>query len=514
MRMSLGWALVGLGCGHPLPGPTGPEPASAPTAASTTSPVASRIPAAPRSASATPPSPEQALGAAFPFVLEAASPDGQWVVICQARADTDGDGKVEVRVGPRGELQGDRLESYLVNARGVEVAVDDLLAFDPTGRWLVTQEGGRARLRDTHEGRAIDITDLGADVDRDTLAYLPHRSLSFDARGSRFLYARRVRDRTEVVVRELDSDRETTIDPGPGALWRVELDSSGQWVILSMIPQDSNQNGRLDWPVPRATANRPRCAGPVPRAGVWGQRGDRTRLGVVRASGGRIEWMTSPVTPLGRDLVWREPGGRLLVGDPQGKSQELVSGECDARIVHPDSERGLVLAVCTRGPGKPRLGLFGRGLRLDLGLEMTPPSLDAPSGDNPRLFAVYPGKDAALVDLERKKLHRLEPGDAVLGVGGSRVILRRRGALWLVEVTTGATTKLGDLGPELGDWVTNGAVTVAGSLVVDVDLGQVLGRVSRRPLAVTRSGRVLVALGHDADAQAIAVGPLAWMRPE
>jgi hypothetical protein len=460
------------------------------------------------------PPPAEALGVAQPLILEAASPDGQWVVICQARVDTDGDGRVAVRVGPRGEPEGDRLASYLLSSPGAGEPIDELLAFDPTGRWLVTREGGRAWLRDARAGRVLDLTALGADTESDALPYRPHRALSFDARGTRLLYVRRGRDRTEVVVRQLESARETTIDPGPGELWRVELDGSGQWVILRVIPQDTNGNGRLEWPVPPVAENRWRCGGPIPRLGVWGERGDANRLGVVPSSGGRVEWMSNLVTPLGRDLVSREPGGRLLLRDPHGKTLELAARECDARILHADPERGLVLGVCTRGPGKSQLRLFGRGIRLDLGVELGPPSLDAPGGDSPRLFAIYPGKDAALVDLDQRKLYRLESGDAVLAVGGPRAVVRRRGALWLLDVAAGTTAKLAELGPELEDWVQNGPVAVVGSWVVDAELGQVLGRVARRPLAVTRSGRTLVALGGDADAHQLAVGPLGWVRPQ
>jgi hypothetical protein len=511
-----GWALVALGllvgCGRPVP--VAAEPGRAPPPSSAPPPPAISHASMVASPGAKPPAPpEEALGAAEPFMLEAASPDGQWVVICQARVDTDGDGKVAVRVGPRGELQGDRLVSYLLTSPGAGDPIDELLAFDPTGRWLVTREGGRAWLRDARGGRVLDLTALGADTEADALPYRPHRALSFDAGGTRLLYVRRGSNRTQIVVRQLGSARETTIDPGPGELWRAELDSSGQWVILRVIAQDTNGNGRLEWPVPRVAENRWRCAGPIPRPTVWGERGDANRLAVAPSSGGRVEWVPDLVTPLGTDLVVREPGGRLLLRDSRGKTEELAAKECDARIVHSDPGRGLVLGVCTRGLGKSQLKLFGRGLRLDLGVELGPPSLDAPSGDSPRLFAIYPGKDAALVDLDQKKLHRLESGDAVLAVGGPRAVVRRRGALWLLDVTAGTAVKLAELGPELGDWVQNGPVAVAGSWVVDAELGQVLGRIARRPLAVTRSGRALVALGGDADDHQLAVGPLGWVRP-
>jgi hypothetical protein len=464
--------------------------------------------------SATPAPPQEALGAAQPFILEAAASDGQWAVICQARVDTDGDGRVEVRVGPRGEPEGDRLASYLLTGPGEGEPIDELLAFDPTGRWLVTREGGRAWLRDARAGRVRDLTALGADTESDALPYRPHRSLSFDRRGTRLLYVRPGREHAEVVVLELGSARETSIDPGAGELWRAELDPSGQWVILRVVMPDPSGHGRPKWPVPRAKENRWRCDGPIPRPSVWGERGDVGRLGVVPSSGGRIEWLSNLVMPLGADLVLREPGGRLLLRGPRGKSDELAPRECDARVVHADPERGLVLGVCTRGQAKSWLRLFGRGLRLDLGVELAPPSLDAPGGDSPRLFAIYPGRDAAVVDLDQKRLHRLESGDAVLAVGGPRALVRRRGALWLLDVTMGTAAKLGGLGPELGDWVTNGPVAVVGSWVVDAELGQVLGRVARRPLAVTRSARVLVALGSDADAHHLAVGPLGWVKPD
>ena len=55
-----------------------------------------------------------AWGTASPTVLEYASPMGDVIVMCQARADTNGDGKIEVTIdSEHGDTYGDDMRPYL-----------------------------------------------------------------------------------------------------------------------------------------------------------------------------------------------------------------------------------------------------------------------------------------------------------------------------------------------------------------------------------------------------------------
>jgi hypothetical protein len=68
--------------------------------------------------------------------------------VCQAREDTDRDGKLAVRYGPRGELEGDAMRSYFVLGAGPGEAIDGLAAYDPTGRYVVVVVDGKLWLID------------------------------------------------------------------------------------------------------------------------------------------------------------------------------------------------------------------------------------------------------------------------------------------------------------------------------------------------------------------------------
>jgi hypothetical protein len=449
------------------------------------------------------------------LVLEAAASDASWVVVCQARVDTDGDGVVSTRSGLDGKLKGDALASFLLTGPGPGEPIDALLAFDPTGRFLITDNGGAVWLRDQVSGTRLNLAELGADTVGDASSYLPHRALSFDALGQRLLYLRPgKKKRTEVVLRQLETGQETIVDPGPGEIWRSSLDPSGRWILLEMLVDDTNGNGRLDWPVAPVVRHRCRCAGPVPHKQVRVPRGDRAVARVAPTTGGIAEDAWGLIGPLGPDLVVREPGGRVVLRDPTKKQVELANAECALRILHLDYERGLVLGVCSGGSLQKQLLLLGRGVRIALGLELNPPSLDAPSGDTPRLFPLYPGRDAVLVDLDQKSLYRLNAEDGVLGVDGPRALVRRQAALWLLEPMANTSRSLTELGRELGDWFKSGTMVAVGSWVVDVKSGRLLGKVGGRPLALARSGYALVALGQAANAQQLAVGPLRWVKPE
>src|SRR5262245_20937871 len=83
-----------------------------------------------------------AVGTTGPYELRASPPDGRWLVVCQARTDSDHDGKLEVYWEIHGEAGGDQLIPYLVDDRGRETVLDNVLAVDPKGRYLAAIEHG------------------------------------------------------------------------------------------------------------------------------------------------------------------------------------------------------------------------------------------------------------------------------------------------------------------------------------------------------------------------------------
>jgi len=449
------------------------------------------------------------IGSEGPIVVEAASPDGGWVVFCQAREDSDGNGAVSTTLEPGGELGGDRLDRYLAIGAGAGTRIESLAAWDPSGRWLVVSREGKLQLIDTTNGRETDLSALGVDARADALPYRRHRSLAFDGRGTKLAFLRGG-PHPDVVVRELETGLDRHVDPGPGAVWRVDLDYSGSTLILSTLTDDTNHDQRLTWPVPEAKSAPP-CRGPVARYAAWQGRGDRPVTKLGPATGGAAKRVDGFITVLGSALVVRDVNGRLsLVSN--GKTSELFPPSCGGRVVHADAARQQLVVACTKGKGHPKLWLAGPGTKKDLDLGVSSWTEDRTAGPPARLVPLYPGRDSVLLDLERRETVALRAGDAVLATRDSRALYRRDRELLLRDVTADAEVELaGDLSST--ESVTNGPWVAIAPVVANLETGTLSGRFQGRPLAVAPDGRVLVARGGDADGEHLALGPLTWQSP-
>lgn len=454
-----------------------------------------------------------AIGTAAPTAFEAAGSDGSWVALCQARRDTNGDGHVAVHVGKRGKLSGDRMQSYLVLGDGKGEAIDELAAYDPTGRWLVVMQHGRLVLIDSRTDKRLDLSALGADARDDALPYRQHRALSFDAAGTRLMYVRRKAGKTRVVVRDLASGEETTVDPGPGRLWRARLTPDGSRVVLRMIVDDTNKDGKLEWPVPERKRNDWRCHGPIATYPSWLSRGDEPTVKVAPSYGGSAKPVVGFVDPFGSDTLVRDADGRLEIDRASGDPVQLADDKCGARVLHADATRGLVVAACSATKGKAPLFLLGVGYKKDLEEEIAAAPPDRWPDGSARLVALYPGADTALLDLDKKKLTLLQHGDFVVATSGGRALVHRGRRLLIHDVDTGREQELAGRTDRLPDVRVTGHLAVVQPLMVDVEAGKLLGRIAGRPLAVSSAGLVLVAEGRQAEAHHLAVGPLRWRAP-
>jgi hypothetical protein len=464
------------------------------------------------------------IGSSEPIALIAAAGDGSWVAFCQARNDTDADGHIEVHGGPQGELTGDRLENYLVLGAGLGERIDELLAFEPSGRFLAVKRHEQLLLIDSHAKTRTELGHGLADVRSEATPYRWHRSVSFDRTSRRLLYVRATQAGNEVVVRDLESSREKIIDPGPGEVWRAEFDSSGQWIILSVVDEDTNKNGKLEWPVPAAKPDRSQCSGPIPRFSVWLPRGDRPSLRVASAEGGLAEPVPDFVGALGDGLITRTHSSRLIwnksklamASDPQSRNSvsgtfEVAADKCDGRVLYQDPGRNLVIVACAGGGGRWPLWLVGFGFKSDLGIDLAPSDRLQPCEPWPRLLAVYPGKNTELIDLEARTLRPLQSGDLVLCTHRSSALIQRGSELLLFDADTGLTARLAEGVAELPDILLSPPSVLASPLVVDVAERRLIGHIDPRahPLALTRDGRVLMARAN-AGPRDFELGPLRW----
>lgn len=510
------FAVLAVACLEPRPAlvHTRARPATLPARVAPRTGTSAKPPApTPPAPTTPPPEPKGAIGTAHPLTLAHASPLGNWVVLCQARRDDDASGEVAVTLEADGTPSGDTLDPYLIVGDGAGTAIDGLAGYDPSGRWLVVRREARLRLVDAITGNELDLSSLGIDDRADALPYRQHRSVAFDATGNRMAYLRGRGDAQTVVVRELTTGRESAIDPGDGEVWRVELDPTGHWVVLRVIADDTNKNGRREWPAPEAPHTPLACQGPIPHFAAWIDRGDTPVTRVARSSGGKAKTVDGFVVPLGNAFVVRDDKARLLLEHRGTALAELSGNKCEGRVLHTDWVRKLLVVGCMGPTGRAEVRLTGRGFDRDLGFQVAKTSVDYTGGRSPRLAPFYPGSMAVLVDHERKRAIQLQAGDDVVLTRENLALVKRGDTLLVYDADSGKEHPLAQPVDEIAHVLTSGSVAVVTPFVVDLKEARVLGRVPTRPLAVSASGKLLVALGNPPSGTRLATGPLAWRAP-
>ncbi len=376
------------------------------------------------------------IGSAGRVQLLATSASGAWVALCEAESKT----------------------ARLVLGSGSGEPLDDVLAQDPTGRYLVTVREGKVELVDAVVGARVSLTELGADVRRVRADYAMHRTLSFDARGRYLAYVRLHSLGSQIIVRKLDDGSEQAFPAGAGEVFRLQLSADARHVTFDALREDTNHSGKLDWPVPEDTAPKNACERPSSlrfRSFAYQGRGDALTHAVVSLPTGSVRDVPELVTPLGQSLVVREADGSLRL-DQAGKRSALSPASCGAHVLFADAERGLVLATCAPPPppkksrqaaatpasGKREVWLFGSGLAKNLQSVLYETSTDREAVDGVRLVPLYPGSDASLLDLERREVLPLPAGSRVVTTNGALALIWREGDLYRYDAATKAEQRL------------------------------------------------------------------------
>jgi hypothetical protein len=507
--MALGFLASVAGCGgHSAPAPlhpTSPKPVipaipviAPPTAVSTSATPPGMSAPAPVGA---------AWGTADSASLVATSPDRRWLAVCQARTDTNGDGRVLAEVGAQGEVRGDRLDGYYLAEPGSGIRIDAFGGADPSGRFVAYVVGDRLVLRDTLSREETPLAD--ADVRDDRGSFLRPRAVSFDPTGRRLLYLRKNGSGDDIVVRDLGTGTEVVVTPGNGDLWRADFDSTGEFVVARVVASDTNGNGRLDWPVPQALGSWMRCAVPLSRYAAWERPGDDVTARVAPANGGTAVDAPGLIVPFGDAFVVRDAEGAIVLAKPAGQRTVVAKKSCAGKLLHADPAQGLLIVTCENKKGRSDVRFIARGAERSLGLELLAPAGDhwAPPGSS--FLPLYPGGDTVLVDLRSASTTSLSPGDRVITVVGDRALILRGRSL--VLYTKDAPERILETAVDpLAHLLRSGSVVAVPPVLVDVATGEVLGRIDGRALAVSRDGAFLVPRGGSADATRLATGPFVW----
>lgn len=509
MRRLLGLFFATLACSarpglEPAPKAPTPPTSSQRSGAPEAGPSASRRPLPPPGSLPEALSPE-----AGPLSFEAAGADGSFIVYCQARADTDGDGELRVEVGPDGRLSGDRLMRHLSLASGEDLAIDAFLGASADERYLALQQDQKLLLLDTATGKSAVLS--GADLGREPGLALPQRALAFDQDSVFFL--RKTGGGTDLVERGLETGAERVAYASPTPIVSFDVDGAGSLIVVEVPGEDRDGNGRFDWPFSPLT-DPPPCQGPVPRFQAERVSRDRPGVVVLDRHGDKPRRVGDLALVLGNDLVRRRADGALLL-ERQGQSSVLADTRCEGHVLWGDSTKNLFLLGC-KSPDKIArfdVVLWVEGRTANLGLDVAALDLDEPVTRSRRLVALYPGAETVLFDTERRRVRTLSPGDQVLSTWNQKAFIRRGRKAVVFDADAVAERPLSISLDPLGEVLIQDRLVYAGPFVIDLETERVLGSVPGRALALSRRGTLLLPRVA-ASASHLAEGPLSWHVPE
>lgn len=235
-------------------------------------------------------------GTAHPtFVRAFDRVSSRWMALCQARKDTDGDGRIEIMVGHHGELFGDAMQLYFVIDGGDGTQVDHIVDTSLDDRWVVLVRGGGLELVDTKTRALCELKD--ADVESDNRPGAWHRAARFAT--DRLLYIRHRDKGDALVIRDLATQTEREVAVAD-RIWRfANADAVAE---VYTIPRGT------DFPRLDTTLGEGECLGPPASWSSYGQRGPQpTQRWFDLAAGAEIKKPAKPPAERTYGTPAREP---------------------------------------------------------------------------------------------------------------------------------------------------------------------------------------------------------------
>jgi hypothetical protein len=496
--------------------------------------AAATEPAAASSAAGAEPERDRVLGTAHPYTLLTVDPEARYVVMCQARKDTDGDGQIRVGHLRHGERVGDDLQAYFVE-RGAGEPIDAFLGRSGAGRYVAFLRGGKLVLLDVVQHRSVSLdTGLPAQPQATPLPP-PLVSFGFDERF--VVYQRQKKTGPVAVLRDLLSHEERELLEVPGLVWYATLTADEEWVELYSVTRDTDKNGKVELPAVATNLEADACGSALSYS-TYGVDGDQSDRWLVPTAGGKPQRADDLVMPLGKRLLRRAPDGALWLDEGGDKRSQVAPASCGGVVL--DANQRAVLVACPGTPAEraertqrsleclqqatqrggpkaedclasdrsPLFAWTGSALRpLDIEVDR---SQDTESATPYRFFpisAYHQGSAAApagpvlslgpntsdefLYDTETYQLRALEHGHRVVALAETHYLEANEKNLSAVNLLSGESRAIGR---------TEGDVSLSGTgrfmflrpLEIDLEQGSKVGEYAGQALAIASDGRLLV----------------------
>lgn len=222
----------------------------------------------------------QDLGTEHPLVLQDGSVRWGWVVACQARRDTDGDGRESIIVDMHGEAFGDELKPFLMTVPGPGQPIDLYLGSSSTKQYVAFLSKKRLILFNAKTRHRIDLSSLGARVWDDGNPTMPHPAVAFEHAGNRLAFVRRGGGGDDVILFDPDSGHEQVVHHA-SAVWRMEFAKDDKALSVAEPAGDTDHNGKVEPQQLMTSLSSRRCRGPITSWSVWAVRGDEAAVSQV-----------------------------------------------------------------------------------------------------------------------------------------------------------------------------------------------------------------------------------------
>lgn len=190
-------------------------------------------------------------GTAHPFLVQTLGHD--WLVACQIRKDTNGDGRIYVDVGYHGELYGDTARPYLFWGGGEGQEIDASLAVDDTKRFLVYREAGQMLVLDTSNGTRMNLTPIG-DIEPQHLVMVP---------GYRIALVQKLGKWSRILLLSLLDGSGDVLYQTRAPIWGLSLSDSNEALLVHEMLEDTDGDGKIRLPTEHTSWIGGACLGPV-----------------------------------------------------------------------------------------------------------------------------------------------------------------------------------------------------------------------------------------------------------